>query len=113
MTIKAAHSSGLFHHSMVHHHSNAVHTLTQCFVMCSVQAPFPQWNSRAPGQLHDPIQQELLWLGAWHTECASAASGPWQQPDCNPAVGAEPSTGVTCSSVSSLAGELQQKTLAC
>ena len=76
--------------------------------MCSVQAPLPQWNPRAPGQLHDPVQQELLWLGAWQPECASAASGPWQQPDCNPAIGAEPSPGVTCSSFCSPAGNAWQ-----
>ncbi len=79
--------------------------VTTCMA-CSVQAALPQWHSRPIGQLHDPVQQELLWLGAWHTECASASAGTWRHSDSSAATGAEPHTGVAHSSICCPTGKI-------
>ncbi len=79
--------------------------VTTCMA-CSVQAALPQRHPRPTGQLHDPVQQELLWLGAWHTECAGASAGTWRQSDSSAATGAEPHTGVPHSSICCPTGQI-------
>ena len=74
------------------------------WLACSVQAAVPQRHPRPTGKLHDPVQQELLWSGAQHTECASASVGAWKHSDGSAAIGAEPHASVTNCSLCSPAG---------
>ena len=74
------------------------------FHVCSVQDALPERHSGTTGQLHDPVQQKLLWLGAWFAECVSTSVGPWQQPNSSATPSAEPCPGVTHSSFCAPAG---------
>lgn len=71
----------------------------QHLLSCSLQAGVPQCHTDTVRQLHDPVQQELLCIGALQPECTSGTSGSWQHADGTPPLGAEPRPAITYCSI--------------